>query len=84
MVEKHLSSIGEEGIIRTMEIQIISQKAQVNSLYGFICYYGFCVACLFAGQVTLQGSPCQTQSLGKCSIFMHLELCMSVMHTEEL
>ena len=40
-------TIGEEGIIRIMEIQIISQKAQVNRLWFYLllrilCYMSFC------------------------------------------
>ena len=75
---------GDEGLTGAMEFQILSQKVQVEFLmFSYVAMLSM-FACLSAGQVLLQGSPMPDLVSGDCSNFIHLELWMTVLHTEEL
>ena len=54
-------------------------EALMIYLYGFLCYDGFC-GYIFICRIETHARL----DFWECSMFMHLELCMTVMHYEEL
>ena len=59
-------------------------EALMIYLYGSLCYDGFC-GYMFICRIDM--SPRETHArldFWECSMFMHLDLCMIVMHYEEL